>query len=120
MSLDLSTALNTVGSLLGSNASGAAPLAQQIIQQAAVGAAASASLAALTHPDVVSKFLPIDPLGLANKMAAPTAAPAPGTPAPVGASPAPVYLTTQAGWAALPLSAQEAISATHSVQLTVG
>ena len=117
MSLDLSSVLNSVGSLLGSSAAGAQPLAQQIIQQAAVGAAASASLAALTHPDVVSKFLPIDPLGLANKMAAPTAA-ASAPVAPPAALPS--YLTTQAAWNTLPLAAQQAISATHSVQVVVG
>ena len=78
MSIDLSGALNAVGSLLGSNAAGAGPLATQIVQQAAIGAAASASLAALTHPDVLQKLLPIDPLGLAKGIT-PTGAPAVNT-----------------------------------------
>ena len=67
MSIDLSGVLTSVGSLLGSNASAAQPLATQIIQQVAVGAAASGFLAALSHPDVKAAMLPFDPLNLAGK-----------------------------------------------------
>lgn len=73
-SIDLTGVLTSVGSLLGANASGATPLATQIIQQVAVGAAASGFLAAIGHPDVKAALLPFDPLGLAAKPLTPTAA----------------------------------------------
>ena len=76
MSIDLSGVLNSFGSVLGSNAAGAQPLATQIIQQVAVGAAASGFLAAINHPDVKAALLPFDPLGLAAKPLTPVAAPA--------------------------------------------
>jgi hypothetical protein len=81
MAIDLNSVLTSVGSLLGSNAPGANGLATQIIQQAAIGAAATATVNALTHPDVVKAFLPIDPLGLANKVG-PAAPAAPAASAP--------------------------------------
>jgi hypothetical protein len=67
MSVDLSGVLTSLGSVFGTNAAGAQPLATQIIQQVAVGAAASGFLAALQHPDVKAAFLPFDPLNLAGK-----------------------------------------------------
>ena len=74
MSIDLSGVLNSFGSVLGSNAAGAQPLATQIIQQVAVGAAASGFLAAINHPDVKAALLPFDPLGLAAKPLTPVTA----------------------------------------------
>jgi len=80
MALDLTGVLTSLGSVLGSNASSAQPLATQIIQQVAVGAAASGFLAAIAHPDVKAALLPFDPLGLTNKPLVPATA------APVAAS----------------------------------
>ena len=73
-SIDLTGVLTSVGSLLGANASGATPLATQVIQQVAVGAAASGFLAAIGHPDVKAALLPFDPLGLAAKPLTPAVA----------------------------------------------
>ena len=80
MSIDLSGVLTSVGSLLGSNASAAQPLATQIIQQVAIGAAASGFLAALSHPDVKAAMLPFDPLNLAGKSLTPASAAAAAAP----------------------------------------
>ena len=76
MALDLTGVLTSLGSVLGSNASSAQPLATQIIQQVAVGAAASGFLAAIAHADVKAALLPFDPLGLASKPLTPTVPPA--------------------------------------------
>ena len=106
MGVNLSSVLSSVGSVLGSNASGAQPLAEQIIQQVAVGAAASGFLAALQHPDVKAAMLPFDPLGLAAKPVVPTAAPAAApTPAPA------VKTIPVATWVALPVESQKAMLA---------
>ena len=111
MSIDLSGVLTSVGSLLGSNASAAQPLATQIIQQVAVGAAASGFLAALSHPDVKAAMLPFDPLNLAGKSLTPTAAAAaPATPA--------ASSITASAFSALPAATQNSLLAAgvHIVQ----
>ena len=106
MSIDLSGVLTSVGSLLGSNASAAQPLATQIIQQVAVGAAASGFLAALSHPDVKAAMLPFDPLNLAGKSLTPASA------APAASS------ITASAFSALPAATQSSLIAAgvHIVQ----
>jgi hypothetical protein len=98
MALDLTGVLNSVGSVLGSNASAAQPLATQIIQQVAVGAAASGFLAALNHPDVKAALLPFDPLGLASKPLTPTAAAPAPVAAPVATHAVTLAQATSLGW----------------------
>ena len=102
MSIDLSGVLNSFGSFLGSNAAGAQPLATQISQQVAVGAAASGFLAAINHPDVKAALLPFDPLGLAAKPLTPVAAPAAAAPV---AAPAKTIAASVFG--ALPAASQQ-------------
>ena len=113
MSIDLSGVLTSVGSLLGSNASAAQPLATQIIQQVAVGAAASGFLAALSHPDVKAAMLPFDPLNLAGK----SLTPASGGTATTPAAPAASSITASA-FSALPAATQNSLLAAgvHIVQ----
>ena len=111
MSIDLSGVLTSVGSLLGSNASAAQPLATQIIQQVAVGAAASGFLAALSHPDVKAAMLPFDPLNLAGKSLTPASAAA--APTTTAAS-----SITASAFSALPAATQNSLLAAgvHIVQ----
>jgi hypothetical protein len=94
---NITSILTSAGSIFGTNAAGATPLVQQVVEQVAVGAAASGFLAALQHPDVKAAMLPFDPLGLAAK---------PVVPAPTPAVPT-THLITHAqaaalGWTTLP------------------
>ena len=105
-SFNLSGVLTSVGSLFGSNASGAQPLVTQIVEQVAVGAAASGFLAAIQHPDVKSALLPFDPLNLAGKPAALNATAAPQVAAPVAAAPVAAKTIPASVWATLPAASQ--------------
>ena len=66
-----------IGSLIGANSSStASSIVNQVVQNVAIGAAGSALLASLSHPDVISK---LDPLGITNLIHPVTGGPVAGT-----------------------------------------
>ncbi len=78
---DVVSALTSdIGSLIGANSSTtASAIVGQVVQNVAIGAAGSALLASLQHPDVLKA---LDPLGITNLIHPVTGGPVAGTATP--------------------------------------